>query len=263
MSVLSLFETKIRKNKYKNLFNYKLKYPENKFVIYTRGRTGSTVLTELLNCHPDIYCDVEIFNFLYSENTVRFPGLYIKSCSKRASVYKKPVYGFKVKIAQLRHEHKYEDYEKILTDLHSDGWKFIHLKRLNFLKHKLSNIYASKTNIYHLKKTDDKKPQKIKVDCKELLEGIKYSEIVEKTEEENLKNIPHLKLIYENDILDNSVHQETADKVFRFLGLNSCKVKTNLKRIVNEDLKESIINYDEIYSSLKDTKYSKYLSIIF
>lgn len=250
----------ITKNKYKNLFKLRLPYPEKKFVIYTRGRTGSTVLTELLNCHPEIYCDVEIFNYLYCISKVRFPGLYINSCSKRAAKLGKSTYGFKVKIAQLRYEHNYLSYEKILTDLHSDGWKFIYLKRDNFLRHKLSNILSSRTKIFHLKNGDINRTDRIQVDCNELLEGIEYSEEVEQTEEMNLKSIPHLKLIYENDILDNSRHQLTADKVFSFLGLRSAKVKTDLKRIVPDNLKETIINYEEVFDFLKDTKYSKFLN---
>lgn len=250
----------IKKNKYKNLLNYKLPYPKNKFVIYTRGRTGSTVLTELLNCHPDIYCDVEIFNYLYSLSKVKFPGMYINSCSKKAAMYGKPTYGFKVKIAQLRYEHNYYNYDKILADMHSAGWKFIYLKRENYLRHKLSNFVSSKTNIFHLKNGDIKKSEKILVDCNELLKGIEYSEEVEQTEKENLKNIPHLKLSYENDIQDNSKHQLTADKVFSFLGLRSEKVKTDLQRIVPDNLKDTIINYEEVYDFLKDTKYSKFLN---
>lgn len=261
MSTVSYFKKNIKKSKYISLLNFKLSYPENKFVIYTRGRTGSTVLTDLLNCHPEIYCDVEIFNFLYSESKVKFPGLYIRSCSKRASSYKKSTYGFKVKIAQLRHEHKYDKFDNILTDLQSNGWKFIHLKRMNFLRHKLSNIVATRTNIFHIKNSSSERPERIKIDCNELIEGIKYSEKVEQEEEESLRNIPHLKLIYENDILDNSKHQETADKVFNYLNLKSCIVKTEMKRIISENLQDSILNFDEVYNSLKDTEYSKFLTV--
>ncbi len=260
MNTEKLLNRYIRKNKYKNLLNYKLPYPGKKFVIYTRGRTGSTVLTELLNCHPEIFCDVEIFNYLYSLSKVRFPGMYIKSCSKKAALYGKSTYGFKVKIAQLRYEHNYYNYDKMLAGMHSDGWKFIYLKRENFLRHKLSNIVSSKTNIFHLKNGDINKSDKIHVDCIELLKGIEYSAEVEQTEEINLKNIPHLKLIYENDIQDNSKHQLTADKVFSFLGLRSEKVKTDLQRIVPDNLKDTIRNYEEVYDFLKDTKYSKFLN---
>lgn len=135
------FKKFIRNLNYKNLIDPRLKFPQSKFVMYTRGRTGSTLLTELLNCHHEIFCDVEIFNFLYSGSIVKFPGMYINSCSKRASAKGKKVYGFKVKISQLRYEHKYDNYDEILLNLYKKDWKFIHLKRVNFLRHQLSNLF--------------------------------------------------------------------------------------------------------------------------
>jgi LPS sulfotransferase NodH len=250
---------RIRKWKYKNYFDFRIKSPENKFVIYTRGRTGSTVLTELLNCHPEIFCDVEIFNFIYCGSRIKFPIPYIKSCSKRSAVYGKSVYGFKVKIAQLRVEHQYSNYDKILSDLSKDGWKFIHLKRVNFLRHKLSSLIATETKIFHLRNGEAGEQRKIHVDFDVIMEGITYGEEVERTEEENLKNIPHIKVIYETDILDNSKHQETADRIFEYLGLSPHPVTTDLKRITVDRLQDMIINYEEIEKRLKGTRFEKYL----
>ncbi|MDZ4712065.1 MAG: hypothetical protein SGI89_07030 [bacterium] len=234
--------------------------PSKKFVIYTRGRTGSTVLSDLINCHPDIFCDVEIFNFIYSNSEVKFPHLYIKSCSKRAALFNKKVYGFKVKISQLQNEHKYEDYAKILEELSEDGWKFIHLKRMNHLRHKISNLFTTKENIYHVKSSENLIRPKIEVDCQLLFDSIKFSENVERTEEENLSNIPNLKLIYEKDLSDNTFHQQTANKVFQYLGLPSHAVTTEYRRLIPENLEDIIINYDELNKCFKDTEYSKFLN---
>lgn len=252
---------RIRKFKYKNLFDPRLRFPDNKFVIYTRGRTGSTVLTELLNCHPEIFCDVEIFNFLYCKSRVKFPKPYINSCSKRATASGKPVYGFKVKIAQLREEHLYSNYDEILKELSDEGWKFIHLKRVNFLRHKLSNLLASETQVYHLRKGDAPINTKIAVDFGKLLEGIVYGEKIERTEEENLKDIPHMTVIYETEILDNSAHQETANRIFSYLGLKPHPVQTDLERITVDRLEDMISNYGEIESKLRGTPYEKYLDM--
>ncbi|MBK6876968.1 MAG: hypothetical protein IPG99_11125 [Ignavibacteria bacterium] len=250
---------RIRKWKYRNYLDFRIKSPDNKFVIYTRGRTGSTVLTELLNCHPEIFCDVEIFNFIYSGSRIKFPIPYIQSCSKRSSMFGKSVYGFKVKIAQLRVEHQYSDYDRILSELSKDGWKFIHLKRVNFLRHKLSSLMVAETNIFHLRNGETGEQKKINVDFDVIMEGITYGEEVERTEEENLKNIPHIKVIYETDILDNSKHQETADRIFEYLGLSPQPVSTDLKRITVDRLQDMIINYEEIEKRLKGTRFEKYL----
>lgn len=248
-------KTVSKKFKYLNLLDPRIAFPENKFVMYTRGRTGSTLLTDLINCHPDIYCDVEIFNFMYSNGIVKFPLKYAESCSKRATINKKSTYGFKVKISQLKDEHKYKDYGNILTDLNRNGWKFIYLKRENSISHMISNLMAAETNIYHLKNNEERYRKKIHVDGQLLLDAIKFGNETMKAEEENLKNIPHLTIIYENDLLDNSKHQETADKIFDYLKLNPGKVKANFKKVVPDDLRETIINYDEVYNFFKDTEY--------
>lgn len=249
----------IKNLKYKNFIDPRLKFPKLKFVIYTRGRTGSTLLTELLNCHPEIYCDVEIFNFLYSGSRVKFPGMYIDSCSKRAYTAGKKVYGFKVKISQLRFEHKYGNYDDILLNLYKKDWKFIHLKRVNFLRHQLSNIISFKTNIYHLRNGDKDFNKKVIVDCEKLLRGVIYGEEVERIEEQNLKNIPHHTVIYEDDLLDNKKFQETADGIFQFLGVKSVPVRSDLKRITHDRLEDIIENYEEVEKFFLNTKYEKYL----
>ncbi|MBK7445710.1 MAG: hypothetical protein IPJ45_06760 [Ignavibacteria bacterium] len=89
--------------------------------------------------------------------------------------------------------------------------------------------------------------------------SIKYSEEIETTEETNLRTIPHLKIIYEDDISESSKHQETANKVFRFLGLKEHKVKTEYKKVLPQDLKNILYNYDEVYNYFKETKYSEFL----
>jgi len=174
-------------------------------------------------------------------------------------MFGKSVYGFKVKIAQLRVEHQYSDYDRILSELSNDDWKFIHLKRVNFLRHKLSSLIATETKIFHLRNGETSEQRKIHVDFDVIMEGITYGEEVERTEEENLKNIPHIKVIYETDILDNSKHQETADRIFEYLGLSPQPVSTDLKRITVDRLQDMIINYEEIEKRLKGTRFEKYL----
>lgn len=257
--ILKLKKNLKRKFKYVNLLNSSLKFPENKFVIYTRGRTGSTVLTDLINCHPDIFCDVEIFNFIYSNNKVAFPLKYIDSCSKRASIYGKTVYGFKVKISQLSIEHKYSDYEQILSELNRKNWKFIYLKRENYLRHKLSNLLITETNVYHLKENDEPYKKKIKVDCDLLMKAIKFGEEVEMLEKRSLKNIPYLEIIYEKDLFDKSNHQETANRIFEYLGLKTCNVYTDYKKVTPDNLEDSILNFEELYNYFKNTEYIEYL----
>jgi hypothetical protein len=147
-----------------------------------------------------------------------------------------------------------------LQRLNADGWKFIHLKRTNYLRHKISNLLLSETKITHIKKGEEFQKRKINVDCEILLKSIEYSEEVERMEEENLKNIPNLKIIYEKDLEDNSVHQETADKIFNYLGLKHYEVTSQFERMTPQNLDQIILNYDEVLRFFKDTKYFQFLN---
>lgn len=64
-----------------------------KFILFGRGRTGSTLLTDPLNSSNEVACDKEIFN-----RPVAFPQTYLKS---REKLFHKPIYGFKLLSYQL------------------------------------------------------------------------------------------------------------------------------------------------------------------
>lgn len=256
---LSNLKRKLRYTRYFNRYDPFLKYPEKKFLIYTRGRTGSTVLTDLLNCHPDIFCDYEILNLENTKTRIKYPLQFIDSCSKRATMKGKSVYGFKVKIEQFRDDQKIFDIDTLFKKLQNNDWKFIYLKRSNSLQHKISGIISKDTKVFHVKKSEEFQHGKVKIDCQLLLDILNWGEELERMEEENLKTIPHLRITYEEDLLDNSVHQQTANKVFRFLNIKEFPVHTKLKKIIPLDLKEIILNYDEMCEFLKDTKFREYL----
>lgn len=256
---LSNLKRKLRYTKYFNHYDPFLKYPEKKFLIYTRGRTGSTVLTDLINCHPDIFCDYEIFNIENTKTRVKHPIKFIDSCSKRATMKGKSAYGFKVKIEQFRDDQNILDIEPLFKKLYDDGWKFIYLKRSNSLQHKISGIISKNTKVFHVKKSEKFQHGKLEIDCQLLLDILKWGDELEKMEEENLKSIPHLRITYEEDLLDNSTHQQTADKVFSFLNIKLFPVKTIFKKIIPQNLKDIILNYDEMCEFLKDTKFREYL----
>jgi len=253
------FKKLIRYSKYFNYFDPFTSAPQKKFLIYTRGRTGSTVLTDLLNCHPDVFCDYEIFNLSNTKTKVRYPRLYIDSCAKRAVLKGKQVYGFKVKIEQFRDEHNYPDDIDLFNRLNDDGWKFIYLKRENSLNHKISGIISNKTNVFHVKRDKDFSHGRINIDCQLLLDILNWGDELDRMEEDKIDGIPHLKLVYENDLLDNSKHQSTADKAFSFLGVDSHQVNTRLKKIIPANLRDIILNYDEMVEFLKGTKFACYL----
>lgn len=227
--------------------------PENKFIIFGNGRSGSTLLVSLLNSSSKIYCDGEILN----RNYIPFPGLYIKT---RSSLFHQSVYGFKLLDYQLKDLQKIKKPESFILNLHKDGWKFIYLTRKNKLNYALSIVNAFHRKSFHHRYKDgsvDKK--KIRVDTEEVMYWIRQGQENTLYFSDILNSIPHLKLTYEADLHDPKNHQETANQVFDYLKINTSKVDTNLVKIMPSNPVDRVDNYEELIFALDEYGYGQYL----
>jgi hypothetical protein len=174
---------------------------------------------------------------------------------------KKIAYGFKLK----RHLHlapvqKMPDPNGCLRSWHKEGWKMIHLVRRNILRMHLSAILAKSRNVYLLYKGQPALPlNKLNLDCAQLLEQLRAKENQAREDELVLKGLFPLRLTYEDDLLNESSHQKTANKVFAFLGLDSVPVKTEYLRTTPSALSEFIENHEEVYHALATSEFAHYL----
>lgn len=261
---LKTFTTDTRKNElidYLNLLSYKSNLPEKKFVIFAHCRTGSTLLTRLLNCHPDIFCDYEIFEkFIHlGFKTVFFPYLYAKSQSIKTQ---KKVYGFDLKLYQIKicciHKLNYNE-EKLVTYLHKDNWKFIYLHRENLLNKVFSRIKANTRQQYDDTPTNPLERKPVYIEINKLIKAIKWDESRALQEKEIMSKIPHLKIIYENNLLHSNEHQNTANMIFNYLGLECVSVTSSMKKVSLNSVWDDIENAQEVIDFIKQTEYSMYL----
>jgi LPS sulfotransferase NodH len=240
-----------------NLMIFWSNYPEKKFLIFAEGRGGSSLLVDLLNSHPDIYCDGEIFN-AESNGKIWFPRLYLESRTRVTRLAKKSVYGFKVKYTQLvLHQEFKKDFIKTL---HNSGWKIIYLKRNNYLKATISTILAEKRGFYHQKGIKLNNLEKIKINVEELYQKAKGRERSAKLEEDWLIGTDYHFVIYENDLLNPDMHQRTANKIFQFLEIPNSEISTNFKKVSTGDLSLDIENFDEVKDYLGSSEYAHLLN---
>ena len=239
---------------YSQVLLQKNQIPEQKFVIFAYGRSGSTLLVKLLNNHQKIHCEEEILHSRFYGKML-FPSLYVQG---RAVKFSSKVYGFKVKIFQLAEEQNI-DPEKFLLNLYRDRWKIIYLKRNNILRSQISALLGISRNQMHATSKSKLKNKKIIINCEQLLVGLQRREIYQIKEQEILKNLDHIKVIYEEDLLLTENHQKTSDRIFNYLGLDSVPVKTNLVKTTSNQLSDVIENYEEVVEKLSQTKYAKFL----
>jgi len=76
---------------------------------------------------------------------------------------------------------------------------------------------------------------------------------------EVLKDISHLTIEYEKDLLKEENHQKTADKIFQYLGLSSVQIDTSLSRTGKDNLDEVIENYVEFKNVIGKSEFAAYL----
>lgn len=225
--------------------------PKTKFVVFAQGKTGSTLLVDLLNSSPDVHCDDEI---LY--HPVPLPRTYVLAHSRRAN---KPIYGFKVKVYQLEREQR-RDAHRFLHDLHARDWKIIYLRRNNLLRQILSNkIRQQRGTPYYQPGHEVLRIERLTVDAADLIARLKYRQEQLQHEERALDGLPHLCVTYEDDLIGAENHQRTLDRLFDHLGAQRTVVKTKLGRINTLPLSELIANYDEVARHLSRAGFGSFL----
>lgn len=222
----------------------------SRFVIFGRGRSGSTALVSLINSLPNLHCDGEILN-----QPVLFPFSHVLAkCGNSNS----SIYGCKILSYQIRSVQPILNREGFIRRLHDNGFKILYIKRENLIYHALSNIRAREFG-FHKKVSEIHNDEKISVDTDELLNWIKSSEELDKYEKLLLEGIPHLSLTYENHLLNTGNHEPTVRLVCDYLSVECGKAETGYRKVSPKTLRDSVANYDEIIKCLENTAYAKYL----
>ncbi len=225
---------------------------EKKFVIFGRGRSGTTALVSLMNSVPKVHCDGEILHQFVDDPILRI--------EEKCHQSKESTYGFKVLSYQIRNVQPIDDGSLFLKSLQEHGFSIIYLKRENLLFHALSNIRA-RAYAFHAKSSESSEfsSKKIYINIEELMHWLEGSQGLEEYELKILEDIPHLSLSYEKHIANAEVHQETLASICNFLEIPYHQGKTEFKKISPRTLKDSIENFEEVVEYLNGTPYKKYI----
>ncbi|MFO8099857.1 MAG: Nodulation protein H [Salinibacter sp.] len=227
--------------------------PQPRFVLFGRGRSGTTALLSMLGDVPALDCEGEILH-----DWVPFPRRHVLGrCARSAG----RGYGCKILSYQIRDvQTRLDRPEAFLATLHDTlGFQVLYLRRTHLLRHALSNIRARREQ-FHRKKGDGSAERRaLRVDPDRVLEWIRSSERLRDYEHRLLEGIPHLSLTYEEHIRDASHHQDTVDTICSFLGVSSAPVESNYEKVAPRSLRDGVANYDELADRLENTPYRCYL----
>lgn len=231
----------------------------NKFLIYGQGRTGSTLLVNSLNSHPQIFCEREIFmdkNLPFDHQVAN----YKKMMSGKSSIFRRKVYGFKVKIYQLTIQENIKIPKDFLSYAISSGWKILFLYRENLFEHVLSNLVAESLHQYHFSAKNDKKEYKrlrLLVDTTELIARMEERAELRQSEEQSLIDTPHFRVQYEE--LSSSTQRVCSD-IFKYLGVSDHQSSTVIQKTNTKKYSDLISNFDTVVEALVENNYDQYLS---
>ncbi|GAF97348.1 unnamed protein product, partial [marine sediment metagenome] len=135
-------------------------------------------------------------------------------------------------------------------------WKIISLRRHNILRQAISDIVAKDRGAHHHRLSDGPlELDKMNIDCNKLINVIKWFEKLSAQESKILENLPHLSIIYEDDLLKTEHHQKTLDRIFDYLGIPSVPVKTQFVKITPNRLSDFVLNHKEIMQTIGEAEY--------
>lgn len=221
-----------------------------RFVVLTRSRTGSTMLTSFLNSHPNIYAMGEVFSWL---NGKRYENVLNKVFSRQPANVK--AVGFKIFYYHPQDDPSCGIWNELMN---MRELRLIHLKRRNILRTLLSRKIAAKRDIWSatngVARVDvDAKKVEFKVD--ELREEFERTRAWEEEYDKMFSTHPIVVVYYEDLV-------ERPEMAFRWitdmLGLPHHKPKTALVKQNPEKLSQLIVNYEEVKQAFSGTQWESY-----
>ncbi len=226
-----------------------------RFVVFGQGRTGSHLLIELLRSHPDIACDDEVLNGFYWGRLARrlFLPLWrfypVPLFRHRAQKSQHAAYGLKL----------FDDHMPwpglVLRVLYREGWRVIHIQRRDLLAQAISTSIARETNRWHRHRGEASTSISLQIDTSDFLRIIEERATRTARINQLLADLPHLDIVYEDDLADRACWAQTSVRLLSYLGLPSRELDTEMVKTWDRPYRELISNYDELMAALRRSRY--------
>lgn len=223
-----------------------------RFVVQSLGRSGSTLLTDLLAAHPLIECDGEILSHRLLLTT------RARLVRERARLFPSKCYGFKMRPRHYQ-DQGIADPAAFLAALHADGWHVVHLERRNLLRIALSWVANEQTKVVHRTVRDRSAVQRQHVPVDMLLRQLARVARDVDVEQRALAGVPHHRLVYEDHLLSTGTRQASMNHLFATLGLPPAPVSTKLVRLTSDRLEDFVANHEEVRRALRGTEWERFL----
>jgi len=224
---------------------------DQRFAIIGNARTGSNYLLDGLRTAPSVRVYHEIFADHNREVGKEFDKIFSTIFQPESKSTK--VVGFKV-----FYNHLTEDEWKRL--LACRDLKIIHLTRRNRLRTVISLEIAFKTGQWTQSgkgKSGEFKEKRLRLDSSKLLQRLEQIEEGEATARTRFRDREILEVVYEELVRSPKTVFESVGMYLGVDGIDCGKIK--LRRQNPETLQQLLVNYDEIKSTLRNTRFAESL----
>jgi len=226
-------------------------------------RTGSSLLQSLLNSHPQICCEGELFRVgrwrRYMHPIARIwqhhPLPYLAYRQLRARLLtRKIVYGFK--LHTKLHSEQVMDPTGFLHAVQRKDWKIIHLERASLFDQVISAMAAAETQRYFGHNRGPEPTPQLTLPVDELLAHLVSASSIRQRHRQILAGIPHMLVVYEDDLADSHNWPATVARISEYLNIPApSTVETRVTKPWGRPYSELIINYSELVELARQNGY--------
>jgi LPS sulfotransferase NodH len=234
------------------------------FVVFGTGRSGSTLLVDILNNNPQFFCEREIFhrtatrkNPLQEMLRRYFPlGLIMLRRHHARQRFQRNSYGFLLHTKYGGEQVRRPDL--LLRWLHIRGWRIVWLYRRDIFAQIISTHVADTSRRYHGSK--DQKPREESVPFRTAMElngferYVRNAVRIHQKHRTLMQQLPHLTVVYEDDLKQADQQVKTLVRLSAELGQPYQTDRLNLR--IEPPWKEPyhiiVENYDELRSRYRE-----------
>jgi hypothetical protein len=231
--------------------------------MFHTGRSGSSVIADMLGQHPAIHWDGELFNYqlmLWRNNPRNRMEEAQVLVRRRMSLFDKPVYGFEILPTQLLAGQI--DQRELLAVLDEFGvGHFVVLTRRNILRKIVSNLVARERGRWRLKAGESAPLTRIHIDTdnvqmattQPLVTHIRETLVDYEALSASLGSRRCLHLVYERDVLPDP--RCAYRKICGFLGIDDVELPVRHGQTTPHRLRQIIRNYTDVEQALSGTEF--------
>ncbi|MEM6451981.1 MAG: hypothetical protein AAF703_16910 [Cyanobacteria bacterium P01_D01_bin.105] len=218
------------------------------FAVLDIGQSGRMHLSQWFYAHKMITFQEDILS-----QAMRFPrmGVYqrVRQCNSE-------VYGFSVTVEQLRQVQRMADPNQFLRDLTRGGCRIVYLHRRDVLRHAIATLRTYSVNFRFDTPESISRNGRFTVDVSELIACLRYLDNQRLEANAILHGVPHLGLVYEDDLMDPNIYQATAAQLSKYLEISDIRPVGSSLKLVHQKLEDIVTNYSELCEGLEKSDYA-------